>query len=293
MIILNESRITKEAASITAILMPSHLIFAPSNSLRCSVITKRPARKKQHLLVATMSIAMPNVEKSFSMVERPLTWFITGCSSGLGTEIARRALEKGHTVIATSRDPSRTPELVQEVESKGGKWLQLDVDDLNSGKVIENLEASGTKIDVLVNNAGYAIHHVVEQFSEEEVREQMDTLYFGPFRLIRATLPYMRQRRFGVILNISSGAALEGRESMGAYAGAKAALDGEHDDHVLHTLNTKLTYFRHDKGSRQRSRRIQRTGHLCVTWHIQYPDGHPDFDGQGAPRRRLQGFSCR
>ena len=55
----------------------------------------------------------------------------------------------------------------------------------------------------------------------------MELLYFGPYRLIRAALPYMRKRRFGVIVNISTGAALEGNESMGIYAAAKAALDGE------------------------------------------------------------------
>ena len=57
-------------------------------------------------------------------------------------------------------------------------------------------------------------------------RSQMELLYFGPYRLIRAVLPYMRNRRFGVIVNISSGAGLEGRPSMGIYAAAKAALDG-------------------------------------------------------------------
>jgi NAD(P)-dependent dehydrogenase (short-subunit alcohol dehydrogenase family) len=55
----------------------------------------------------------------------------------------------------------------------------------------------------------------------------MELLYFGPYRLIRAVVPYMRKRRFGVIVNMSSGAGLEGRPSMGIYAAAKAALDGE------------------------------------------------------------------
>lgn len=67
----------------------------------------------------------------------------------------------------------------------------------------------------------------METLTEEEVRSMLETLYLGPVRLIRAVLPHMRKRRYGVIVNISSGAALEGRDSMGAYAGAKAALDGE------------------------------------------------------------------
>jgi len=103
----------------------------------------------------------------------------------------------------------------------------MDVDDVNCAQIIEDLEASGNRVDVLVNNAGFSIHACVEQFTEEEVRRQMESLYFGPFRLIRAAVPHMRKQRFGIVVNMSSGAGLEGRESMGAYAPAKAALDGK------------------------------------------------------------------
>jgi NADP-dependent 3-hydroxy acid dehydrogenase YdfG len=100
--------------------------------------------------------------------KRPLTWLITGCSSGFGLALTREVQSHGHTVIATSRNPSRTPELVAEVESKGGKWLPLDVIAQDCGKLVEKLEQSGTHIDVLVNNAGGSIHGVVEQLSDEE-----------------------------------------------------------------------------------------------------------------------------
>ncbi|KAK5625993.1 hypothetical protein RRF57_001709 [Xylaria bambusicola] len=150
--------------------------------------------------------------------KQKLTWLITGCSSGLGLSLVRTVQANGHKVIATSRDPSRTPDLVKEVESKGGRWLTLDVNHPSSGEVIDGLEKSGERIDVLVNNAGYSIHAPVETTAEDEVRAQMETMYFGPLRLIRAVLPYQRQRKFGVIVNCSSGAALEGRGSMGAYA---------------------------------------------------------------------------
>jgi len=163
---------------------------------------------------------------TFTMPKRPLTWLITGCSSGFGLSLSRAVQSHGHTLIATSRNPSRTPNLVAEVESKGGKWLKLDVDDANCDKVISDLEASGQPVDVLVNNAGFSTHACVEQFTEEEVRGQMEAMYFGPFRLIRAIVPHMRKRKFGVVVNMSSGAGLEGRETMGAYAPAKAALDG-------------------------------------------------------------------
>jgi short-subunit dehydrogenase len=162
------------------------------------------------------------------MASRKLTWLITGCSSGFGLSLTRVALAGGHKVIATSRNPSRTPELITEIESKGGKWVQLDVDSTQSGEVIAELEKGGEQIDVLVNNAGYSIYAPIETITEEEMRSQMETMYFGPLRLIRAVLPHMRQRRSGVIVNMSSGASLDGIPTMGVYAGAKAGLDGIH-----------------------------------------------------------------
>jgi short-subunit dehydrogenase len=164
---------------------------------------------------------------STTMDSKKFTWFITGCSSGFGLSLTRVAQAGGHTVIATSRNPSRTPELVAEVEGKGGKWIQLDVDSPQSGDVITELEKSGTTIDVLVNNAGFSIYAPIETVTEEELRAQMETMYFAPLRLIRAVLPHMRQRRSGAIVNMSSGASLDGIPTMGVYAGAKAGLDGK------------------------------------------------------------------
>lgn len=166
-------------------------------------------------------------ETKFTTPSRPLTWLITGCSSGLGLALVREVQSHGDMVIATSRNPSKNPDLVAEVVSKGGKWLPLDVTDLSSHGLIEELEQSGTHIDVLVNNAGGSIHGAVEHLDEDEARWHMELNYFGPYRLIRAVLPHMRKRRFGVIANISSGAGLEARPSMGGYGAAKAALDGK------------------------------------------------------------------
>lgn len=162
----------------------------------------------------------------FTTPARPLTWLITGCSSGFGLAIARHAQANGHKVIATSRNPSKTPELVREVESNGGMWVPLDLDDPNSASVINDLEARGIEIDVLVNNAAFALLHAAEFITEDEVRAQFETVFFGPYRLTRAALPHMRRRRFGIVVNISTGASLEGRESMGIYSASKAAFDG-------------------------------------------------------------------
>ncbi len=163
----------------------------------------------------------------FKAPSHPLTWLISGCSSGIGLSLARQVQANGDILIASSRNPSRTPELVEEVEARGGKWIRLDVDDSECGLVVDDLEKQGHHIDVLVNNAGYSILAAVEQYTEAELRRQMETLYFGPCRLMRAALAWMRARRFGVVVNISSGAGPEANPSMGAYGAAKAALDGQ------------------------------------------------------------------
>ena len=89
----------------------------------------------------------------------------------------------------------------------------------------KDLEKGGKQIAILVNNAGGSIYAPIET-STEEVRAQMETMYFCSLRLIRAILPHMRQRRSGVIVNMSSGASLDGIPTMGVYGGVKAGLDG-------------------------------------------------------------------
>ncbi|TGJ78337.1 hypothetical protein E0Z10_g10422 [Xylaria hypoxylon] len=156
---------------------------------------------------------------------KPLTWLITGSSSGFGLALTRLAQAKGHNVIATSRNPNRTPELVNEVVGRGGRWMQLELDDLESDRIIDGLEAEGTHIDVLINTAAMGISGPLESFTEAEARRQMDTNFFGPYRLVRAVTPYMRKRRSGMIVNFSSGAGLEAMNSLGVYGASKAALD--------------------------------------------------------------------
>lgn len=130
---------------------------------------------------------------TFTTPKRPLTSLITGCSSGIGLSLVRQVQSSGHRVIATSRNPARTPDLVQEVESNGGRWIKLDVNDGNSAQVIDDLKESGQEIDILVNNAGFTIFAAVEQIAEDEARSLMETMYFGPLRLIQAVLPHMRE----------------------------------------------------------------------------------------------------
>lgn len=159
--------------------------------------------------------------------KRPLTWLITGSSSGFALALTRLALANGHKVIATSRVPARTPDLVAEVVAKGGEWVRLDQDDPDCGNVIADLEARGVALDVLANVAATSMTGPAEAFSEDEVRRVMETNFFGPYRLMRAAAPHMRRRRSGMIVNFSSGAGMEAALSLGVYGASKSALDGE------------------------------------------------------------------
>ncbi|OAA73844.1 NAD(P)-binding domain protein [Cordyceps fumosorosea ARSEF 2679] len=140
---------------------------------------------------------------TFTTPSRPLRWLITGCSSGLGLALARHVLTRGHQLVATSRCPESTPALVAEVERAGGRWARLDVTDPDCGAVLQTLEdEEGLEVDVLVSCAAASVHSVAEAFTEEEVRAQTELLYFGPFRLVRAAVPRMRARRFGVVVHV-------------------------------------------------------------------------------------------
>jgi len=99
-----------------------------------------------------------------SSPSKALVWLITGCASGFGTSLSIIALKAGHKVIATSRNPSKSPELVKHIEGLGGIWLQLDVNEEPAH--LQNVIELGTKrfgpIDVLVNNAGISLIGTVE-----------------------------------------------------------------------------------------------------------------------------------
>ncbi|KAK8058175.1 hypothetical protein PG994_008623 [Apiospora phragmitis] len=170
--------------------------------------------------------ALMDPTATYTIPARPLTWLLTGCSSGFGLALARVVRSQGHRVIASSRNPAKTPDLVKEFSTDGNRWETLDIDSPDSGALIQKLEEDeGIQIDVLVNNAGWGLYGAAEHFTEDEVRRQFDTLLFAPFRLTRAAVPYMRARQFGIVVNISSASSLASLPGMSIYGGAKAALD--------------------------------------------------------------------
>ena len=154
------------------------------------------------------------------------TWFITGCSSGLGEAIAGHVLANGDRAVVTARKRESVEELAHRHAGRALP-LALDVTDLASVStgVSEGVRWAG-RLDVLVNNAGYAVVGAIEELSDDEVRKQFDANVFGLWSVIRTSLPAMRAQRGGHIINISSGiSGFSAAPGLGAYAATKHAVE--------------------------------------------------------------------
>jgi NAD(P)-dependent dehydrogenase (short-subunit alcohol dehydrogenase family) len=152
-------------------------------------------------------------------------WFITGAGRGLGLDIAKFALAAGHAVVATGRDPGKVVAAVGVHDALLA--LKLDVTQPNDSRIaVEAAVAKFGQIDVLVNNAGNFYAGFFEELSADQVRQQIDTLLFGPMNVTRAVLPVMRQQRSGLLMTISSTAGISGGMFCSAYAAAKFGIEG-------------------------------------------------------------------
>jgi NAD(P)-dependent dehydrogenase (short-subunit alcohol dehydrogenase family) len=144
---------------------------------------------------------------------------ITGVSSGLGKDIAALLSQAGHVVYGTSRKDIANP--------IGFQHLIMDVTNNKSvDSVISEIINKEGRIDVIINNAGMGIGGPIEEFTEEEAQLQMDTNFMGTFRVCKAVLPYMRNQKNGLIVNISSIGGLMGLPFQGFYSASKYALEG-------------------------------------------------------------------
>jgi NAD(P)-dependent dehydrogenase (short-subunit alcohol dehydrogenase family) len=151
-------------------------------------------------------------------------WFITGCSTGFGRELARQVLERGHRTVVTARDPADANGLAAE---GAALVLKLDVtDQAQVDAAIKAAEDRFGRIDVLVNNAGIGYFASIEEGEENEVRRMFEVNVFGLSRMTRAALPGMRERRHGFIVNFSSIGGLCGIPSLGYYNATKFAVEG-------------------------------------------------------------------
>ena len=152
-------------------------------------------------------------------------WLITGAGRGLGVDIAKAALAAGHAVVATGRDAAKVAAAVGDHENLLA--IKLDVTRQQDAQAaVEAAVAKFGRIDVLVNNAGNFFAGFFEELSPEQVRNQIETLLFGPMNVTRAALPVMRKQRSGLLLTISSTAGIAGQMFCTAYAAAKFGIEG-------------------------------------------------------------------
>ncbi len=149
---------------------------------------------------------------------------ITGCSTGIGRDLAQRLAQAGYTVVATARKAESLAGL--DVALK----LPLDVTQPDSVRqAVDSVLQRFGRIDVLVNNAGYSQCGAIEELSDDQVRQMFDVNVFGVQRMVRAVTPQMRQQKGGRIINISSIAGKMSTPVNGTYSASKFALEGLSD----------------------------------------------------------------
>jgi len=166
---------------------------------------------------------MTTKPKKSVKTEMPV-WFITGCSTGFGRDLAKHVLELGYRTVVTARKPNEVKDLAAI-----GEALVLKLDVTNQGQIKAAIKAAETKfgrIDVLVNNAGIGYFAAVEESEDKAVRRMFEINFFGLSRMIDAVLPGMRQRRSGFIVNFSSIGGLRSFPSVGYYNATKFAVEG-------------------------------------------------------------------
>lgn len=160
------------------------------------------------------------------MMSLTKTFLITGVSSGFGRALAQEALAEGHRVVGTVRS-EHTRQEFEALAPGSAVGRVLDVTDFDAiDGIVGEVEASVGPVDVLVNNAGYGHEGIVEESPLAEIQRQFDVNVFGAVAMMKAVLPYMRERRRGHILNITSMGGFITMPGIAYYCGSKFALEG-------------------------------------------------------------------
>lgn len=156
-------------------------------------------------------------------------WFITGTSSGFGRLWAEAALERGDRVVATARNAGALDDLVARF---GDTVLPLALDVTDRERVFESIDLAVRRfgrIDVVVNNAGYGHFGMVEELAERELREQLETNFFGTVWVTQAVLPVLRRQGAGHLLQVTSEGGVRAYPGIGAYHASKWAVEAISD----------------------------------------------------------------
>ena len=165
-----------------------------------------------------------NTKANTALIAEPPVWFITGCSTGFGMELAKQAIQKGYRTVMTARDPA-------PLEGYGAtdNVLVLKLDVTQADQIEAAMAATKARfgsIDVLVNNAGIGYFAAIEEGEDAEVRKMFEVNVFGLSRVIQAVLPGMRKRRTGCIVNFSSIGGIRAFPAIGYYNATKFAVEG-------------------------------------------------------------------
>jgi NAD(P)-dependent dehydrogenase (short-subunit alcohol dehydrogenase family) len=154
-------------------------------------------------------------------------WFVTGSSRGFGRELVRAALEAGDLVAATARRPEQLADLAAE---HGDRILPvaLDVTDAAAARAaIAGARDRFGRLDVIVNNAGYANVSPIETTEDQDFREQFETNFWGVYNVSKAAIPVLREQGGGLVMQFSSvGGRVGGSPGIASYQAAKFAIDG-------------------------------------------------------------------
>ena len=153
-------------------------------------------------------------------------WLVTGSSRGLGRSIVTAALEAGHQVVATARNPAHLTDLVEKYGERVSTFA-LDVTDAEAAPraVAHAVEQFG-RLDVVVNNAGYGDTAAIEDATLEDFRAQIDANFYGTVYMTKAALPVLREQGRGHIIQITSVGGRAHSPGLGAYQSAKWAVEG-------------------------------------------------------------------
>lgn len=154
------------------------------------------------------------------------TWFITGTSRGFGREWAQAALQRGDRVVGTAREPKTLADLAEQYPDRFLS-LALDVTDRDACfATVEQAHDHFGELDIVVNNAGYGQFGAIEELSEQDARDQIETNLLGALWVTQAALPYLRERGSGHFLQVSSIGGISAFPTVGIYHASKWGLEG-------------------------------------------------------------------
>ncbi len=212
----------------------------------------------------------------------PPVVLLTGASTGLGLKIAQKLAKQDYFLILTARSSSLHRFKENGIEDSDNIWIR-ELDVTNSEQRVDlileiNQRLGG--INILINNAGFTFRSVMEHVHEEERIQQMDTNFLGPMELTRLALPFMRGKRSGRIINISSVGGMMAMPTMSVYSASKWALEGATESlwYEVRPWNIKVTLIQPGFINSESFKNVRFTkksklsqgGHDSYQWHYHY-----------------------